>query len=575
MLDLTRALPLACLWMLHSSASAQQPLYTLDGASSSTQFGASLAALDDLDGDGHRDFAISEPFVQITSGPNTSHYGRIQARSGATGALLWTFENDRPSAGGLGSRMETMADVTGDGVRDLLAGSAVHTPSTGPSLIGRVTLLSGADGSLVREWTGSLGGELLGLGLTSHPDLDGDGLDDVMMGSPGWRAGTTARGRVAVHSSATGSLLREILQPWSEGELGARVFRLGDLDGDGVDDIVMNQRRLNGAASRALVVSGATGVQLRSFEGATADEEYAWSAMPLPDVDGDGVDDFALGAISPPGLPGPEHVDIRSGASGALLQRFDSPDSESVTFGFSLALAGDLDLDGLEDLAVGAPRVEIGGAPLGRTRVFSMASGRELLVIDGDPQSAYGGWSLLPMGDIDGDQVVDLAVASLGSTTSGMNQAGRLNVYAGTIAPVRWFCDATPHSGGVAGRIDWMGSSSLAANDLTLVATDLPPHRFGIFAVGTAERAPVRPPGSDGNLCLGGTLGRFRGPGQILSSGAAGSFELDVDLTDLPLPGAGSVATPGTVLHFQGWFRDVTTGATSNLTDGIAVRIAP
>jgi len=73
------------------------------------------------------------------------------------------------------------------------------------------------------------------------------------------------------------------------------------------------------------------------------------------------------------------------------------------------------------------------------------------------------------------------------------------------------------------------------------------------------------------NLCLGGSIGRFVGPGQVMNSGASGSFTLTVDLSALPTPTGLVTAQPGETWNFQAWYRDANPGPTSNFTDAVAV----
>lgn len=128
-----------------------------------------------------------------------------------------------------------------------------------------------------------------------------------------------------------------------------------------------------------------------------------------------------------------------------------------------------------------------------------------------------------------------------------------------------------PNSSGLPGVMAATGSSVVSANDLTLVASDLPANQFGIFITSrTAGFTPGLGGNSNGNLCLGGTIGRFVGPGQILSTGTGGTFSLQIDLTALP-EGAVSVAVAaGETWRFQAWHRDGV-GVGSNLTDGLAI----
>ncbi|MEL6429361.1 MAG: right-handed parallel beta-helix repeat-containing protein [Planctomycetota bacterium] len=129
-------------------------------------------------------------------------------------------------------------------------------------------------------------------------------------------------------------------------------------------------------------------------------------------------------------------------------------------------------------------------------------------------------------------------------------------------------CEAVPNSTGRSGRIRATGSLDVADLDLTLRAEDLPPQQFGIFLA--SRRAGLAPmAGGLGTLCLGGNVGRFNAPGQILSSGLGGAFALTVDLGAIPEL-AGLVAVqPGETWRFQAWHRDFVSGVgtTSNLTD--------
>lgn len=123
---------------------------------------------------------------------------------------------------------------------------------------------------------------------------------------------------------------------------------------------------------------------------------------------------------------------------------------------------------------------------------------------------------------------------------------------------------ANPHSGAASARMMAMGNVSLGANSLTLHAMDLPQNQFGYFVFGETTGF-FTPPGSQGNLCLGGKLGRFNG--QIGNSGATGEFSASVNLTSLPVWG-GYAVQPGETWRFQAWFED---GATSNFSDAVEI----
>ena len=77
---------------------------------------------------------------------------------------------------------------------------------------------------------------------------------------------------------------------------------------------------------------------------------------------------------------------------------------------------------------------------------------------------------------------------------------------------------------------------------------------------------------TQGALCLGGSIGRYVGAGQIQNSGAAGAFQLALNLTQTPTPNGLVAITQGQTWNFQSWFRDTSMGAaTSNFTDAVRV----
>ena len=127
-----------------------------------------------------------------------------------------------------------------------------------------------------------------------------------------------------------------------------------------------------------------------------------------------------------------------------------------------------------------------------------------------------------------------------------------------------------PNSTGATGSIAAFGSPVAAAGDLLLVASDLPTSQFGIFVCGR-ERAYLTTPGAGGPICVGGVLGRFDAPAQILNTGALGAFELQVDLTRLPQGSVLASAAAGETWTFQAWYRDFTVGPTANLTNAVEI----
>lgn len=142
----------------------------------------------------------------------------------------------------------------------------------------------------------------------------------------------------------------------------------------------------------------------------------------------------------------------------------------------------------------------------------------------------------------------------------------------GTSTPIgSAFCAGVPNSTGAVGSTDAVGSLVVADNDLVLVASNLPPGRFGIFVASAVITAPQQVP--SGNLCLGGTIVRAQGPGQVQVSDAGGRFSMAFDLQAVPTAAGPVPVQPGETWGFQAWHRDVAPGGvnTAGLTSGVEV----
>jgi hypothetical protein len=127
---------------------------------------------------------------------------------------------------------------------------------------------------------------------------------------------------------------------------------------------------------------------------------------------------------------------------------------------------------------------------------------------------------------------------------------------------------ATPNSSGLPGELRAHGSDVAADNDVVLVGVQLAPSQFGMF-VTSQTQGFVMPPGSQGHLCLGGAIGRYKQ--QLVNTGPAAAVVLPLDLTQTPTPSGPVAVQPGETWNFQLWFRDKNPGVTSNFTDAVSV----
>lgn len=176
--------------------------------------------------------------------------------------------------------------------------------------------------------TGPNSGVARGQAVAGGADFDADGYDDLVVGSPGAdTSGKTDNGLVQVISGQTGSVLFQRAGDSSTDQFGWSLAIAGDVDNDGVRDIVVGAPfGLNGAGVRtglARVLSGTSGATLHTFYGLAADDRFGSAVDGGFDSNNDSFGDVIVGA--PDGdttqLSSCGCVSTFSGASGALLLR--------------------------------------------------------------------------------------------------------------------------------------------------------------------------------------------------------------------------------------------------------------
>lgn len=326
------------------------------------------------------------------------------------------FQLPGQSAGGaFGKAVATAGDFDGDGFDDFLVGS----PSS-PSGIGSAEVVSGLKGTVLRAWSAAAIGESFGSAVAGVGDLDGDGLAEVAIAAPLGNGGNGAgSGVVRIYRASDGMLLRTHGGDSAGDHFGWSISDCGDLDGDGVTDMIVgavdddNQGSSSGSV-RAF--SGTTGVALYTVNGPSANLLFGYACTGLDDWDGDHVVDIAVGAPGTAALNQPGQVFVFSGASGAPLVTLTGVGNKDA-FGISVDNAGDVDADGLSDLIVGAPQTN--SHLRGYIRVFSPAGSALLFDIAGDSNDDRFGCAVAGAGDVNSDGKADLFVGASGDDDVG------------------------------------------------------------------------------------------------------------------------------------------------------------
>ena len=153
------------------------------------------------------------------------------------------------------------------------------------------------------------------------------------------------------------------------------------------------------------------------------DIAYGLTMQRIGDVDGDTLDDFVLAA--PPIATGQGYLEVRSCLDGALLNRFEpSTPSQAAVFARAVTAVGDLDGDLCSDLVIGQPRLS--HTMPGSIEARSGRTGAVLWHIDGDRPSF--GVALASMGDLDGDGKAEVVV---GVPPMSLQEGGHAEIRSG------------------------------------------------------------------------------------------------------------------------------------------------
>ena len=555
----------------------------------------------DLNGDGQRDVVAGDFFA-------------LTAFSRATGAPLWSVENLSPSNSG-GRNACALPDINGDGVEDVAFGEPVA--GGGGFGAGIVRLISGASGAIIHQLNAPAGGDGFGLATAPYADADRDGVGDLLVGQTGYFVAAQKVGRAIVYSTTTGSALFQIVGDGTLDNFGGGVLDAGDIDADGVHDIVV--RGFETSTARLKAYSGAslgliwqhgglptssliavgdvngdgrteivtakqgspglgTAVLTSGLDGATlatlpGSAQLAYSSIAGPgDLNGDGLPELVVGVSSSPFVIGSfQHAEIRSLPGGALLDDISNL-AAKMNLGLDLTLAGDLDADGLSDIAVlgdqhvvvfsrasgeplfvtklpvvpaptsdgaassitapgdlsgdGVPDLVIGdgnetNVAKGRVWLVSGADGSVLTQIEGVFNSDNLGHTVAATSDFNGDGVSDIWVTVEGQSVGGNAGAGEVRLYSGATWTVLMTLHGAMQSNGAFGK-------SLS------VGGDIDGDGVPEVAVGSNDN--VSGPNSGALYLFSGATGALirRFDGAFLSNGVTGLISGDADADDVP-----------------------------------------
>jgi len=420
--------------------------YTLEAGD---MFGWDVAAPGDIDGDGTEDFVVSAYHdndggteagavyvLFLETNANTKSVQKLSMLYGGISAFYTLDAGDE-----FGSSVTAMGDIDGDGALDLAVGARQDDDgSSNPGAFYILFLTTDGNVRNAQKLSMLYGGfdayytlsavDKFGISVAAVGDIDGDGVEDLTIGAYLDDDGGTIAGAIYVIN-----LAQSYCETPSPTVSPPACFTDGTAK----------------AAQKQSVLYG----NFNTFYTLDASDRFGVSVVALGDVDSDGIRDLAVGAeLDSDGGSGAGAVyvlflETDGSIKGAQklsmlygnLNMFYALDASDV-FGVTIAALGDLDGDSVVDMAVGAWKDDDGAADMGAAYIF-------FLQIDGTIKNSqklsalYGGvstfftlntggrfaMSLAGMGDADSDGIMDLAVGADYDDDGGANAGAVYIIY--------------------------------------------------------------------------------------------------------------------------------------------------
>ncbi|CAC9967407.1 hypothetical protein [uncultured Gammaproteobacteria bacterium] len=512
--------------------------FAINGEDAGDHNGVSASTAGDVNGDGLDDLIVGAHRANLSGKPDAGKsyvvFGKIDstainlsAIASGTGGFVINGENENDLSG---RSVSSAGDVNGDGLDDLIVGvdqayvngkqrvgkSYVVFGKIDSTAINQSAIVNGTGGFVIN---GESAFNQSGHSVSTAGDVNGDGLDDLIVGAflvdLGVGKSYIVFGKIdntainlSTIASGTGGfvIIGESAGDWS----GYSVSNAGDVNGDGLDDLIVGAHGVDlsgkSNAGKSYVIFGkkdSTAINLSVISNGTGGfviigenegDNSGYSVSSAGDVNGDGLDDLIIGADKADlgnkldtgksyvifGKTDSTAINLSTIASGTGGFVINGENVDDIS-GNSVSTAGDVNGDGLDDLIVGSKYADLSNKTnagksyviFGKTdntavNLSAIVSGTGGFVINGENASNYSGYTVSTAGDVNGDGLDDLIIGATEADSNGKLDTGKSYVIFGKTDTDA--IDLTKLSGNLKYTIDYLGDEN--NNTLTGASDD-------------------------------------------------------------------------------------------------------
>jgi hypothetical protein len=399
--------------------SEQDPALILQGEADNDQFGSSIAAAGDVNGDGFDDLIIGA-FNNDQAGANAGkayiYYGAEEMDNIPDVVMTGEAEGDH-----FGISVSPAGDVNGDTFADVLIGASGNDEvgeNAGSAYIyyGGTAMDSIPDIIL----TGEAADDYFGNSVSAAGNVNNDDYDDVLIGARWNDTAASNAGRAYIYFG--GSAMDDSADVLLTGEaandyFGNSVSAAGDMNNDTYDDVIVGADRNDNGGSAYVYFGGAAmdSIADLKFTAEEANEYFGQSVSSAGDVNGDNHADVIVGAAYYGQSVGRAYIyfggaqiDLNADVILTGIENYDY-------FGDCVSLAGDVNGDNYDDVIVGAYGNDTGGSGSGRVYIYYGSSQMDNTVdrfFTGEKAYDWFGSCVASAGDVNGDDFTDLIMGS-------------------------------------------------------------------------------------------------------------------------------------------------------------------